>query len=127
MQPDAESGNQFTSAPVAVGSLDKGYIGRNDGQVQQIDLRTGQTEKVVVVDSDPFAEVFDPSLDVEGVAPDFNRLVVVAGPVGGKVTRLTLPFCPVTPPSVPALPALMGVALAALLLFAWRCPRRSSA
>jgi len=93
-QTAPEPGVFYTSMPVAVPSLGKVYLGRNDGRIQQIDLATGTAEEVVVVN--PGATVFDPSLDIEGGASDFNRLVVVADatPGGvGVVTRLILPFC----------------------------------
>ena len=94
---NAEPGLDYQTAPVAVSSLGKAYIGRSDGAIQQISLATGQADRFVVVAANPFATVFDPVLDVEGVSSDFNRLVVVAD---DKVTRLTLPFCPVILPTV---------------------------
>jgi uncharacterized delta-60 repeat protein len=82
----------FTSAPVAVPSLGKAYIGRGDGKVQQVDL-TGQLEQVVTVGGLD-SIVFDPALDVDPVT-GADRLMVAAGGVDipGKVTRLKLPLC----------------------------------
>jgi outer membrane protein assembly factor BamB len=92
----AESGVIFTTMPVAVASLNRAYVGRDDGTIQQIQLSDtqGTPQGVVVVNLG--AIVFDPSLDIEGGAADFNRLVVAAGGVGGgpgRVTRLILPLC----------------------------------
>jgi hypothetical protein len=96
MGASADGTVRFSSAPVVVESLGKAYVGRNDGTIQEIDLATVQAGDVVVVNSG--AVVYDPSLDIEGGASDFNRLVVVAdaipGLVGGvgQVTRLIIPF-----------------------------------
>ena len=88
----AEAGVQFITKPVAVESLNKIFLGRNDGKVQQLNLPDGEPEGVVTV-SEGF-DVYDPSLDIEGPALDFNRLVVAATTNGsGNVTRLTLPLC----------------------------------
>jgi hypothetical protein len=96
-ESNAAPGILFVTSPVAVESLGKGYIGREDGLVQEIDLATGQGGKAVVVSAGDV--VFDPSLDVEGSASDFNRLTVVSS---DNVARFSIPFCPptATPPSV---------------------------
>jgi hypothetical protein len=97
----ADAGGTFTTMPVAVASLNRAYVGRDDGTIQQIQLSTerGTLQGVVFVNPvNPGAVVVDPSLDVEGGAADFNRLVVAAG-IGiteekpGTVTRLILPLC----------------------------------
>lgn len=62
----------------------------------------------IFVTVNPGARVFDPSLDIEGGASDFNRLVVVADAIpgtagNGVVTRLVIPFCGASTPSTTTL------------------------
>jgi outer membrane protein assembly factor BamB len=89
----AESGASFVSAPIAAPSLNRAYIGRNDGYLQQVDL-AHEPQGIVKVNSIA-ANVGDPSLDVEPGASAPNRLVVAGEE--GRVTRLVIPFCD-TPP-----------------------------
>jgi outer membrane protein assembly factor BamB len=90
----AESGASFVSAPVAAPSLNRAYIGRDDGFLQQISL-AGAPQGVAKVNSSA-ASVGDPSLDVEPGTSAPDRLVVAGEE--GRVTRLVLPICD-TPPS----------------------------
>jgi hypothetical protein len=92
---DATGTVKYTSMAVAApyNGLNTLYIGRNDGQVQQLSSAYAQQQLQRV--GGPTAIVFDPSLDY---APDgtVSHLVVTAGASGstpGKIARLQLPWC----------------------------------
>jgi hypothetical protein len=101
----AEPGVTFRSMPVVFPSANKAFIGRDDGRVQQIDLALGAPEGTLQVAPAP-ADVYDPSLDVEGGAPDINRLIVAAGGMSGTngmITRVNVPLCATPPPGLAAI------------------------
>ena len=59
-----EPGHLFTSAPVAFPGLQKVYVGRDDGTIQQLDAATGALQGIASVTPD-VAPVADPALDSE--------------------------------------------------------------
>jgi hypothetical protein len=85
---------KYTSMVVAAPyGIDALYLGRNDGQVQQISSSYTQQEKQRV--GGPTAIVFDPALDLDG-SNNVKHLVVTAGSSGavsGKIARIALPWC----------------------------------
>ena len=87
----AEPGVSFRGAPVAVQTVGKAYIGRDDGYLQQVNLATGAAEWVVAVNDSGHVEVSDASLDTEGPVNFTNR---IAASAGGNMGRFKVPFCP---------------------------------
>jgi len=83
---------QYVGLPVVAPSLGKAYVGRSDGYLQQIDLKTGAAEATATVG---VGTVSDPSFDIEGGA-DINRLMAAAGsPVGdSQLRRFCIPWVP---------------------------------
>ncbi len=86
-------GASFTGTPVLHPGLGKAFIGRDDGMIQQIDMAGGMAEIAIPI-APTGVEVFDPSLDVEGGAPDLNRLTVAIDPTAGQLRRYCAPWVP---------------------------------
>ena len=90
-----EPGHQFTSMPVVFPGLQKVYIGRDDGTIQQLDAATGALQGIASVTPD-VAAVADPALDSETdkSQPHIDAkatLTIGSGPSGQVVAQTFTP------------------------------------
>jgi outer membrane protein assembly factor BamB len=83
------AGIKYTTGPAVAPVLDKGYLGRSDGLVQEVDVALGVPGAVA-----PFGTagtLCNPSLDVSGPgAPATDRLMVST--TEGSISRFSIPW-----------------------------------
>jgi len=85
----AGGGHSFVTAPAVASGLNKGYVGRDDGAIQQIDLAGGALETLAL----PIGTgaTWDPSIDMSSAgAPSVDRLMVPYPT--GVVARFCIPW-----------------------------------
>jgi hypothetical protein len=83
------SGLQFITMPVFAPGIERLYVGRNDGFVQQINATTGAAMKAVQVS--PPGVVFDPGVDLAPGAA-FGWMAAASGDTPGGVTGFCAPL-----------------------------------
>jgi hypothetical protein len=83
------AGLQFTTMPVLFPGVERLYVGRNDGRLQQIDATSGTPMPPVLLS--PAGDVFDAGLDFTPGAA-FGWLTVPSGVTPGGVTGFCAPL-----------------------------------